>query len=109
MLTVTTRKTIAVKYIPPSLSAIIFWLTNRQPDSGNGVAGICRAMRRVVRNGSGRNPEPGCLHSNVKKRGGAERLWEILSVCQKGTEEWIYQERSFERKSILKKGKILMG
>jgi len=28
----TTRKTIAVKYIPPSLSAIIFWLTNRQPD-----------------------------------------------------------------------------
>jgi hypothetical protein len=28
----TTRKTIAVKYIPPSLSAIIFWLTNRRPD-----------------------------------------------------------------------------
>jgi hypothetical protein len=26
------RKEIAIKYVPPSLSAIIFWLTNRQPD-----------------------------------------------------------------------------
>ncbi|MGA2104207.1 MAG: hypothetical protein ABSG06_02310, partial [Methanoregula sp.] len=37
------RKEIAVKFVPPSLSAIIFWLTNRQPDlwkrGGRGMPG----------------------------------------------------------------------
>ena len=45
------RKEIAVKFVPPSLSAIIFWLTNRQPDlwkrGGRGMPGDAEVVREA--------------------------------------------------------------